>query len=501
MPCPGPAAACTAILLVAVAAAPAQARPRATTVRTAQGTITTTPRPGGAMHLKMRFGPVRINPGQNTIAAAPNSLRPPTEGWITAFKPNLTYVNGKVPRVDIIHLHHAAWLVSSAAGAFRPTWAAGEEKTVARMPRGFGWRFRPSDRWHLVHMIHDLVPTPTRVFVTWEMDFVPLGARAARGMREVQTQWLDVEGPRAYPVFDVIRGSGRNGRFTYPDDAPKAYRGRPPRNRWVVDHDATIIATAGHLHPGGLWSDLELARNGRTVRLFRSRAKYFEPAGPVSWDVSMTATPPHWRVAVRKGDVLSVSGTYDSRRASWYESMAIMPLAITTAPAGGANPFRTNVDVKGVLTHGHLPENDTHGGAKGALRNPVRLPDGPRTSTVDISSFIYGQGDLSARGRRGLPPVVPPGRPLTFVNEDAGREIFHTITACRQPCTATTGIAFPLADGSSTFDSGELGFGPAGFTAAANRKTWSAPVDLARGTYTYFCRIHPFMRGAFRVKG
>jgi plastocyanin len=24
---------------------------------------------------------------------------------------------------------------------------------------------------------------------------------------------------------------------------------------------------------------------------------------------------------------------------------------------------------------------------------------------------------------------------------------------------------------------------------------------LTDGTYTYFCRIHPFMRGAFRVKG
>jgi plastocyanin len=490
----GPVAACIAALLVL--AAPAQAKPRAKTVRTPQGTITTTPRPGGAMHLRFRFGPVRINPGQNTIAFTPNALRPPKAGWITSFKPNLTYVSGKVPRVDIIHLHHAVWLVGG-----RPTWAAGEEKTVVSMPEGFGWRYRPSDRWLLNHMIHNLIPTPTRVFITWEMDFVPLGAKAARGMREVSTQWMDVEGLKPYPVFDVIRGSGRRGRFTYPDDAKDPYGAGPARNRWVVDHDATIVGTAGHLHPGGLWTDLKLTRNGRTVRLFRSRAHYFEPAGPVSWDVSMTATPRRWRVAIRKGDVLSISGTYNSARASWYESMAIMPLAITTAPAGGANPFRTNVDVKGVLTHGHLPENDTHGGGPGALRNAVKLPDGPRAGTVDISSFLYGQGDLSSPGRRGLPPVVSPGQPLTFVNDDAPRDIFHTITACRQPCTATTGIAYPLANGGSTFDSGELGFGPPGFTAAANRQTWSTPPGLSQGTYTYFCRIHPFMRGAFRIKG
>ena len=40
------------------------------------------------------------------------------------------------------------------------------------------------------------------------------------------------------------------------------------------------------------------------MEVFRSRAHYYEPAGAVSWDVSMTATPPNWRVAVKKGDVL-----------------------------------------------------------------------------------------------------------------------------------------------------------------------------------------------------
>ena len=32
------------------------------------------------------------------------------------------------------------------------------------------------------------------------------------------------------------------------------------------------------------------------------------------------------------------------------------------------------------------------------------------------------------------------------------------------------------------------------------RRTWQTPKNLPVGTYTYFCRIHPFMRGAFRVK-
>jgi plastocyanin len=488
------------LALVVLALAPQAHAARTTTVRTSQGTITTTRLANGVRHMKFRWGPVRIAPGQNTISIDDDNLLPPGPGWITSFKPDLTYVDGKVPRVDVIHLHHAVWLVAGR-GDIRPTWAAGEEKTIVRELKGFGWRYRASDRWLLNHMIHNLTPAPTRVYITWEIDFVPLGAKAARGMREVKTQWLDVMGGNAYPVFDAIQGTGHGGRVTFPDDVPNAYPDGIERNRWVVDHDGTLVGTAGHLHPGGLWTDLKITRDGRTVPVFRSRAHYYEPAGAVSWDVSMTATPPNWKVAVKKGDVLSVSGTYDSRTTSWYESMAIMPVAMTVKPAGGVDPFTRNTAVKGVLTHGHLPENDHHGGAPTDLPDATKLPDGPRVPTIDIAGFVYGQGDLAATGAAGRPPVIGPGQQLTFVNDDASQNIFHTITACRAPCTASTGIAFPLANGPTVFDSGELGFGPAGFTPAANRKQWQTPPTLTDGTYTYFCRIHPFMRGAFRVKG
>ena len=109
------------------------AQARSTTVRTPQGTITTTRGEGGVRHLKFRWGPIRIKPGQNTISLAANELRPSGPGWITSFKPDLTYVDGTVPRVDVIHLHHAVWL-AGPANDLRPTWAAGEEKTIFRTP-------------------------------------------------------------------------------------------------------------------------------------------------------------------------------------------------------------------------------------------------------------------------------------------------------------------------------------------------------------------------------
>lgn len=100
---------------------------------------------------------------------------------------------------------------------------------------------------------------------------------------------MDVRNGSSYPVFDVKRGSGRGGRFTYPDQAARRYGDGPPTNVWTADRSGTLVATSGHLRSGGLWTDLSIDRDGRRpVRLFCSRARYFEPAGPVSWDVSMT---------------------------------------------------------------------------------------------------------------------------------------------------------------------------------------------------------------------
>jgi plastocyanin len=444
----------------------------------------------GVQHLKFSYGPIEIAPGQNTIELERNDQRPAVDGWIVGFRPNLVRKDGSVPRVDVIHLHHGVWI-----NQLGPLFAAGEEKTAMIAPPGYGWRYRTSDDWQMNHMIHNLTPTPDKVFITYELDFIPDGAPAAQGIQEVRTAWLDTVGG-FYPVFDARRGmGGRDRRFTYPDEA----NGAPP-NRWVVPEDGALVGTGGHLHPGGLWTDLKLTRDGRTTRLFRSKAVYYEPAGAVSWDVSMTVTPPGWRVQLRRGDVLSVSGTYDTKRASWYESMAIMPTL--WVPGGtGADPFTTDVDVPGRVTHGHLPENDVHGGGRlSGLPNPLELLSRPVAGKVAIRDFVYSRGDLSSTGRRGRPARVRKGRRLQFVNRDASGTIFHTITACKAPCNRTTGIAYPLANGAVDFDSRQLGFGPAGFTAAANRDSWRTPRKLAAGTYTYFCRVHPFMRGAFEVR-
>ena len=442
-----------------------------------------------AERLHYAYGPVHVAPGQNRIAIEANDLKPDRPGWIVGFEPNLTYAGGTVPRVDVIHLHHGVWLSD-----FRPLFAAGEEKTAVQAPPGYGWRYDPSDQWLMNHMIHNLKPDAADVFITYDLLFVPDGSPEAAGMQEVRTQWLDVMGLQLYPVFDVRRGAGgSDGRYTYPDES-----GQPgyTANRWIVPEDGVIVGTAGHLHPGGLSTDLFVERGGRKVRVFRSEAKYFEPAGAVSWDAAMTRTPPDWRVGLGKGDVVSISATYDSERASWYEAMGIMPLAFS--PGGtGPDPFAVDVDRPGQVTHGHLPENDNHGGALLGLRDPRELLRTPPPRRVAVRDFLYARGDLNRPGRRGRPPAIRAGRRLKFVNRDAGDGILHTITACRAPCNRSTGIAYPLANGRGGFDSGNLGTGG---LPASGRVSWRTPRRLDPGTYTYFCRVHPFMRGAFRIR-
>jgi plastocyanin len=161
---------------------------------------------------------------------------------------------------------------------------------------------------------------------------------------------------------------------------------------------------------------------------------------------------------------------------------------------GGEDPFATKVDTPGVLTHGHLPENDNHGGEKTTLADPRRVADGPITSMIGIDGFLYGSSDLTQRAPL---PTVAQGASITFDNLDAADlDVWHSVTACKAPCTASTGIAYPIADADIPFDSGQLG--NAGLPTAG-RETWTTPAELPAGTYTYFCRIHPFMRGAFRV--
>jgi len=305
----------------------------------------------------------------------------------------------------------------------------------------------------------------------------------------------------------------------------------------------TLIAIGGHLHPGGLTNDIDLVRNGKATRIYTGVAHYWSRTNPnvaggppTSWDFSMGVTGlPRWAITVKPEDVLRSNATYDTSIQASYENMGISVALFAPndahgrPTAKGLNPFTARRDTsfecqsgfsasrsiglargelcdKGVPTHGHLPESGNFGGASGTLPTKV----GPAITDIPIAGFTYLQSDLGQLATTGI-PTVKMGQSLRFINLDAAADVYHTITACGFPCTGATGTSFPIANGRSSlgrafdFDSAELGVGPPFIGPAKNAVDWTLPITPENGfqpgaIVTYYCRIHPFMRGAVQVQ-
>lgn len=465
--------------------------------------------------LQYSYGPLEVTPGANLILIGPVTIeKPGYDGFVTRFKPDLLKADGTPPPVDVIHLHHGVWLNMTGndrtAGTPERIAASGEEKTILDLPRDangdpiYGYPVEDTDVWAINHMLHNQTTEAETVWITYEIDYVKKDSDLGRSIKPAYPVWMDVCNGEAYPVFDVKRGSGGDGEYTFPDEASSPTRcssGKATGEEWRVPEAGTLVWAGGHVHPGGLATDLSVKRGTAQRLLFRSEAEYFGNKPPVSWDMAMTVTPNDWRAALKPGDRLRVTATYETQIASWYESMGIM-IAMFAPGDPGPDPFVTQPQTTGAVTHGHLPENDNFGGEVSGLPDPSTLPDG-RTidNRVGIFAFVYTPGNMGFPSFLGNPPVVKKGVPLRFENGDAAAQVFHTVTECEAPCTRTTGIGYPLANGATDFDSGELGYGPNGFTAAANRYAYSLDTSTldANETYTYFCRVHPYMRGSFRV--
>ena len=518
--------------------------------------------------LHFTFGPIVVKPGQNDVLVQPVTIEKPAyDGYVTRIRPDLVEADGTVPPIERVHLHHAVWIdlmndYGGGAGSNTPFFAAGEEKTIFDMPRGYGMPVQRADTWQILYMVHNQVQQPTSVWITYDIDFVPKqSAENVWNVKPVYPVWLDVT-PGYYPVFNAQRGFGSNGQCTWPSQNCATFDpwGRKtsnqgiPASRLGTDYTfpsagspfgrvndfqgGSLVAIAGHLHPGGLTTNVDLVSGGTTKRIFTSEAKYWDRTDPTisggpptSWDLSMTATSlPRWAVRIRPSDKLRINATYDTTIASNYEAMGIavgylapndnsgldvldptVSFDLTSTAPSSCLGARAICD-KGEVTHGHLAEADNFGGPDGATS--LDAPAGSPTTRVDIADFTFAPGDLGSIKTLGVPKVKLNGT-LSFFNEDAAADIYHTVTACKYPCTGATGIAFPLADGRSSlgslidFDSSELGYGPffgygPALGAAKQQYRWDLPITAANGfqasaSYTYFCRIHPSMRGVFEV--
>ncbi len=569
--------------------------------------------PGACQRLRFSYGPIHVKPGQNDVLVEPVTIQKPwQDGYITRFRPNLVMPDGSVPPVEQVHLHHGTWLSVPDYGS-GPFFAAGEEKTIAPFPRGYGMPVKATDMWLLLYMVHSAVTQPLEAYITYEIDFVPKAKGDALGLKPAFPVWLDVR-PSGYPVFNVQRDfGGADGTCTWPKENCAAHdpfgaqfvgQGTPgngkgadltlPKEGASVGQitnfkGGTLIGIGGHLHPGGVQNEIDLVRPGGeivrvkekiatkrksrakkksakkkssakgkrktrakkksaktryrwvdkridTVRIYTGKANYWDRethtkggGPPTSWDFSMKVTGlPYWGVRVKPGDMLRSNAVYDTKIQSTYENMGIAVSLLVpdkadgTPQAPGVNPFQAPKDEsdgcksggitaktpklcdKGVVTHGHLKENGNYGGSAGKWT----AGRGSQTNDIGVGGFVYAPGDLSMISMTGV-PTVKLGSTLRFTNLE-GAVIYHTVTSCKFPCLGPTGAAFPLGDGQTSlgrdldFDSSEMGFGIPYVGPAKQSLEYELPVTPEAGfkaneIVTYFCRIHPSMRGAFEV--
>ena len=421
------------------------------------------------------------------------------------------------------------------------------------MPQGYG--FKVGGDAILGPQLHDPQPqrraTAARSTSPGRSTGCPRRRRRAPTSSTPSIQWLDVAGaPQIYPVFDAEKAfdSNGDGQFVFPDEvstdpSQPGYEERENISQaraWTLPTSgATLVFGAGHLHPGGMAVDLQVARDGpdagtvdgddppRSRPLFRSDAHYYEPAGAVSWDVSMEATRRDWRITLEGGrHGLDQRRPTTSARRPGTSRWGSCPLAWTRAddplakdPFDDAAAVKAMYDAGGILTHGRLPREHRHKARKNLKpRRPARpssaAGDRPRRRASAIDSFLYRNGGFSAIARLpelGDAPADDQRRRVRHLHQP-GRAPRHARRAsrsgtasppARRPVTRGSGIGYPLARGPINFDSGQLGFG----TGPAPRSRPARPVHDAaadqgrQARYTYFCRIHPFMRGSIRVKG
>ncbi len=290
-----------------------------------------------------RAGPYKITPGANLILLDTNQVPKPTEdGYMVRLAPNLHYAKpdgnccGAIPRVDVIHLHHGVWLSNGADGAgegngtpagFYPVHGRGRGEDD--LPASQGLRVSDRRQGLLGPQLHDpqpdLAAQPRSTSPTTSTSSRPTRPRRRESSPSTRSGWT------SSPTTSIPCSTSTATAAVTACSPSRTWRktrtARARRcNMFTVDHPGTLIGTAGHVHPGGLYDELDAIRPDAHPQPRRAprapsptRCGCSAPtpitgtsAGPISWDMAMKATAPDWRARVNAGDQLRISTTYET---------------------------------------------------------------------------------------------------------------------------------------------------------------------------------------------
>lgn len=520
------------------------------------------PQPAGTERTYCLFsGPYTIPPGHDLSRVDLDLAL--GDGFLVAGGPGVVLADGTEPSHQDMHIHHAHWwFLQPGAKNYGPSvpfpgwkWisGAGEEETEGSFslvadanpdpaaPR-YGLAVREGERVLQFNMLHNKRTQPFVVWIKVDLTFVHGTAEEIRSATPGSAKWAGKEFRNLTPVlvggsFDVAKGSGgADGKFVYPYELPgtptDADGIQPRRGRvWTVPFSGTIVIGAGHLHPGGErvvvtnmgqpgspCADPVPRADGIPGKTLYELDAITRNGVPFSEDFQIEITQPGFRATVRQGDRIVLNGVYESAGHAWWDAMTHTGFFVDEHPVSDAQACQASVigtppgwspplGATVTNTWDGVPNREWTGtpdpvcgaeyGGDLCERNLAPAAPGPHTEGVAIASFQFLPGGEGVR-RLGVPQVER-GKPLQFYNADylpAG--IRHTVTSCAAPCDGTYVANYPLPDG--TFDSGFLGWEPTTCSGVSCEWWWTLQTGgLTPGRYTYFCRIHPWMRGALDI--
>jgi plastocyanin len=493
--------------------------------------------PGTKETLKYWYGPYVVPPGWDANRIDLNI--PIREGMVLSIEPGLRMAEDmREPSHQVAHIHHAHWFTAHPGSETDNYWRGtmdwmfgnGDEETKAdfqqrsaAQPKGpiYGSHLDAREPGPVIYMLHNKTAETLVTYIALDITFIHGSQEELERLEPNGRPYHDITGVLFGRTFDVPRDpNSKDGTFEQPEDDPKGYI------EWTSPIDGTLIGTGSHVHPGGLRVITENhgsqenpcpdAGNGYGGTVLLKSDVIWHHGVKFSEDYQTEVTRPSFRAPIHKGDRIRIAGIYENKEHAWYTAMTHGGFYIDESqpPKGRCKPYLVGKDAKllrrggkrkvrvfdGVPNRPWGPhQTDTFCGKKHGAppceKPPKPYEPGLTTSQVNIVNFQYQPGDMSLSGAAGQPVQVKQGTSLRFVNLDQAANIRHSVTTCKWPCNGTYVANYPHADG--RWDSDTLGYDP--IDGGNPNPVAQTPADLPVGKYSYFCRIHPWMRGAFEV--
>jgi hypothetical protein len=258
---------------------------------------------------EVRVGPFLIPPegagggADHANIAVPSIAKPCSNCFLQQFEPDLVYADGTSANLDTgMMLHHAVFFAAgrqdATCGPEQPFpgklgerfFASGNERTSGAFPPGFGY-YVGQGNWSGIFHVMNHGAEAKMVFFRLKVRWSPA---AAGGILPLRPIWLDMN-------------NCRTSEYAVPAG--------PSSSHWTWKSSLTgrIVATAGHVHDGGLRTTLTNQTTGE--HLCTSWAGWGQKPAYQGTIESMSACTWDRVGTVQKGEVLDLESVYNARQA------------------------------------------------------------------------------------------------------------------------------------------------------------------------------------------